>query len=229
MDVKPITQTKLDLKYYQPGKYLKPFDEQRAESTSANKDVSLNSLAYNKVINMKKQVEDGKKSNLADNITSGRQLDPKDFARRTINQSPDIRMSHNGKLVAEKILQASKDEQEYYLNKKIYTKEQSQAPSHYKAQIPDYMRVLDRPNNKTDLEKAATDGMISVISKNQGWITLSPRTMNRKNPVERGAAMGGDVTKTSILTPSWMQIGFPRNSQDFMRSSIQGGLKQENN
>ena len=51
------------------------------------------------------------------------------------------------------------------------------------------------------------DGMITIVSKNQGWITVTPRSMNRKRPVEKG--VGGDVTKTSILTPSWMKIEAP--------------------
>lgn len=89
------------------------------------------------------------------------------------------------------------------------------------------MRILDKPTNQIDLNKAP-DGMISIVSKNQGWITVTPKSMNRKKPLEKGG-IGGDATKTSILTPSWMQIGFPKNQTDFMKGTCQGGLRQENN
>lgn len=51
--------------------------------------------------------------------------------------------------------------------------------------------------------------MVTVISKNQGWITLRPNDMNRKKPLERDFC-ANDNTKTSILTPSWMQIPVDR-------------------
>lgn len=62
------------------------------------------------------------------------------------------------------------------------------------------------------------DGMISVISKNQGWITVTPRSLNRKKPVEK--CIDGDATKTSILTPSWMQIGYEKNKSDTMKATF---------
>lgn len=58
--------------------------------------------------------------------------------------------------------------------------------------------------------------MIHIVSKNQGWITVTPRSMNRKNPLEKGG-INGDVTKTSILTPSWMHLNYPKNKTDFMK------------
>ena len=49
-------------------------------------------------------------------------------------------------MICEKVLYASKDEQDYF-NKshKIYTKEKE--VSNYTRQMPDYMRILDRPVN----------------------------------------------------------------------------------
>ena len=75
--------------------------------------------------------------------------------------------------------------------------------------------------------------MVTVISKNQGWITLTPKTMNRRKPLEREGA-ANDNTKTSILTPSWMQIPIDKNSapkSDPMGLAIFGGgiLRKENN
>lgn len=56
-------------------------------------------------------------------------------------------MSINGKRVYEKMLCATKDEQEYFNNKKIYSKDEGPSPSKYKRQIPDYFRMLDDPQN----------------------------------------------------------------------------------
>ena len=44
--------------------------------------------------------------------------------------------------------------------------------------------------------------------------------------------MGGDVTKTSILTPSWMKLDYQNApTRDPMKSTVQKGaaLRQENN
>lgn len=71
--------------------------------------------------------------------------------------------------------------------------------------------------------------MISVIDKNNGWITLTADMKDRRNYLEKGG-IGKDVTKTSILTPSWMQIGYPRNTTDNMKPMVERfGLRQENN
>ena len=53
--------------------------------------------------------------------------------------------------------------------------------------------------------------------------------MNRKHPYEKGG-IGGDATKTSILTPQWMQTTFPKNKSDNMARSVERfGLRAENN
>ena len=75
------------------------------------------------------------------------------------------------------------------------------------------------------------DGMVSIVSKNQGWITVSPKNMNRKFPIEKQASLAGDSTKTSILTPSWMKIDYSQAPQkDPLRATVQlNGLRAENN
>ena len=42
--------------------------------------------------------------------------------------------------------------------------------------------------------------------------------------------MSDDATATSILTPTWMQIGYPKNTSDPMKATTEkGGLREENN
>jgi hypothetical protein len=71
--------------------------------------------------------------------------------------------------------------------------------------------------------------MVTIVSKNQGWITVTPNRQNRKRPLEKGDG-SGDATKTSILTPSWMAPQYPKNTTDPMKGSIEKfGLRAENN
>lgn len=110
-----------------PGKYLHPYEDQRNDP-DANKDVSLNSISFNRIFNKKKHLEDYKKSTI-EGIPAGGLLDKNDFNQRrksNSNYSPreqQLRMSENGKLICEKMMQATRDETEYFNNKKIYTKE----------------------------------------------------------------------------------------------------------
>jgi len=83
--------------------------------------------------------------------------------------------------------------------------------------------------NKKSIADHGVDGMVTIVSKNQGWITVSPTNIDRKHPVEKGG-IGGDVTKTSILTPSWMNLQYPKNKSDSMMATVEKfGLRNETN
>lgn len=54
--------------------------------------------------------------------------------------------------------------------------------------------------------------------------------MSRKDPLEKGSKKAGDVTNTSILCPTWMQIGFPKNKYDPMKPTAEKfGIREEKN
>ena len=55
-------------------------------------------------------------------------------------------------------------------------------------------------NQKKIQEINNNSELLQVVSKNQGWITVNTNTLDRKRPYEKGG-IGGDATKTSILTP----------------------------
>ena len=42
-----------------------------------------------------------------------------------------------------------------------------------------------------------------MISRNNGWLTVDPNTMSRKNAYEK--KVKGDIHKTSSMSPQWMQ------------------------
>lgn len=80
----------------------------------------------------------------------------------------------------------------------------------------------------SDVDKT---GMVTIVSKNQGWITVTPQTMNRRKPLERGGN-ANDNTKTSILTPSWMQIPVEPTKvpkSDPLEATLFGTLRKETN
>lgn len=53
---------------------------------------------------------------------------------------------------------------------------------------------------------------ISIISKFQRWITVTPKTKNRKRPLERERIQSMD--KTSKIMPKWMQ---PMHSEKIIK------------
>lgn len=102
-------------------------------------------------------------------------------------------------------MRQTKDRDEYFNSKRVFTGGHNPKTKLYKEQIPEYFRILDNPRNKKTVYDHSNDGMVGVISKNSGWITVTPDKMNRRNPVEKQGP-GTDARQTSILTPSWMQI-----------------------
>jgi hypothetical protein len=148
------------------------------------------------------------------------QKDPRSITTRERKQ---------GKLITEKVMYTTKDEHEYFKRThKIFTKD-ALKDSTYKRQIPDYLRLMEDPRNQVKLTDVDKTGMVTVISKNQGWITLTPRSMNRRKPLERGGN-ANDNTKTSILTPSWMQIPTDLSAvpkDDTFKQTVFGNLRAE--
>lgn len=101
----------------------------------------------------------------------------------------------------------------------------------YQKTTPEYLRTLDNPKNIADPTKAiGFNGTITVISKNQGWITIDPKNPDRKKPVEK-YAVSDDATASSKLTPNWMQCQYPKNKSDFMKSVVPNttNLREESN
>lgn len=124
-----------------------------------------------------------------------------------------------GKEIAEVMLRQVTDENSYYKNKK-HTFMTGQNQGHYHKTTPEYLRILDRPQNQVDpTNTKGFDGTMTIVSRNQGWITVTPKHKNRKKPVEK-FGVSGDAAKTSALTPNWMQCQYPKNATDIMKSTV---------
>jgi len=54
--------------------------------------------------------------------------------------------------------------------------------------------------------------MVQIVSKANGWITVSPKTLNRKRPIEKERL--GDASKVNVLSPTWMQVSHKRPGAD---------------
>ena len=81
--------------------------------------------------------------------------------------------------------------------------------------MPDYLRHLDNPANNIDVAKeAATKNKdtMTVVSKINGWITVDPDTMNRREAYEKRRRLS-NIRKTSMMAPTWMQCHAQRDEQ----------------
>ena len=74
---------------------------------------------------------------------------------------------------------------------------------------------MDDPRNRNQNHKEA-DGtplqMMQIISKTQGWITVTPELQNRKAPIEKMRL--GDASKVNVLSPKWMQVTHEKPGPD---------------
>ena len=52
---------------------------------------------------------------------------------------------------------------------------------------------------------------VTLISRNNGWLTVDPITMSRKNAFEK--RVKGNLHKSSHMSPSWMQTGAQRDEE----------------
>ncbi len=52
-----------------------------------------------------------------------------------------------------------------------------------------------------------------MLSKINGWITVDPQTMNRREAFEKRKST--NVQKESLMAPNWMQIESTKDTQRF--------------
>ena len=238
INVKAVTQTRFSKRHYRPDKYLKPEEGvMKIDSHAAD-----NNLTRNKVNNMKKDIETNRKiqqNNFgapSNEFNVAKCMDKTNFEKQRNKQLNSKRSTHGqmrpsrGKEIAEVMLRRVGDENDYYNNKK-HTFMTGSTQGNYQKTTPEYFRILDKPQNKVDpCSSKGFDGTMTIISKNQGWITVTPKNKNRKKPVEK-FGVSGDAAKTSKLTPNWMQCQYPKNTTDNMRSVVPNtmNLKKEQN
>ncbi len=76
-------------------------------------------------------------------------------------------------------------------------------------------------NQKTVKDAPGFDGTMTILSRNAGWITVTPERKDRKKPIEK-FGMGGDASKTSKLTPAWMQTNYGKPKHNNMKAGLPG-------
>ena len=67
---------------------------------------------------------------------------------------------------------------------------------------------------------------MTILSRNAGWITVTPERKDRKKPIEK-FGMGGDASKTSKLIPAWMQTNFGKPKENNMKAGLPGPIVKE--
>lgn len=71
----------------------------------------------------------------------------------------------------------------------------------YQGSVPDYLKIEEHyldPKNVKHPEK------IAVISKNNGWLTVDSKTLNRQQAFEK-VIKSSNLKQTSATSPDWMQ------------------------
>jgi hypothetical protein len=101
----------------------------------------------------------------------------------------------------------------------------------YPFNMPSYFRQMDNPNYR-EIKHTNVNGdpldMIHVVSRNQGWITLEPETMDRKHPIEKKKL--GNVKEVNVLSPIWMQVTHKKPDADYLKAvSILGDNRTKAN
>lgn len=87
---------------------------------------------------------------------------------------------------------------------------------------PEWFKVTEKPEHqKTVKDAPGYDGTMTILSRNAGWITVTPKRQDRKKPIEK-FGMGGDASKTSKLTPAWMQTVFEKPKYNSMKAGLPG-------
>ena len=66
---------------------------------------------------------------------------------------------------------------------------------------------------------AKNEDTINILSKHQSWITTSPRTNDRKHPLEKKKA--SNMEETSKVMPKWMEIKYKKTKHEDNLKSIE--------
>lgn len=91
---------------------------------------------------------------------------------------------------------------------------------------PEWFQVVtDEKNKKTDQLIAKNEETLSVLSRYKSWITVTPKSKNRRLPLEKMKIEKFD--ETSRIMPNWMQIKAKKDKELFemMRSSEYNSIR----
>ena len=187
-------------------------------------DINNNNLHLNKIQNQIKDVEINRKAQQinydkpVNEFAVAKCMDKSNFEKLRGQNVDSKRSTHSntmragrGREIAEVMLRRVADEN-------TFGKTDTKGP--YQKTTPDYFRILEKPQNQVDPTSGkGFDGTMMIVSRNQGWITVTPKNKNRKKPVEK-YGVSGDAAQTSKLTPNWMQCKHPKNKTDTMKAVI---------
>ncbi len=79
---------------------------------------------------------------------------------------------------------------------------------------PEWFKVVtDEKNQKFDAIIAKNEETLSILSRYKSWITVTPKSKNRKLPLEKMKIKHFD--ETSRIMPNWMQIKAKKDKELF--------------
>ena len=83
----------------------------------------------------------------------------------------------------------------------------------YRESLPNYLRLHENAAYDLPKEKIAGNaGILTVMSRVNGWLTVTPNKMSRTKPLEKESptnnpmgSVATDQNDISKLSPTWMQ------------------------
>ena len=95
-------------------------------------------------------------------------------------------------------------------------------------EAPDWFHVVnDNKIKKWNQKFIDNDDPLSVFSRYQKWITVTPRNKNRRKPLEKIKI--SKMEETSKVMPKWMQItGKDKKLEDTMKASEYTSMRDVN-
>ena len=153
-----------------------------------------NNKENNKISAKSQKVISNKELPKTKNTTGLQYIDPNDYTKQQLK--PNYLYFDKNR---NQMLKNRKWSTKFFDNKKNKTchKISKEAPEWFNI-LPDWK--IEQFNNYL----AKNEDTINIISKHQSWITVSPRTKDRKRPLEKMKAENMEVT--SKIMPKWMEI-----------------------
>lgn len=145
-----------------------------------------------------------------------------------INKNLDLKNSDNIKTLTENNFYFDKNNKIMIHYPKNFFKKEPEKQNRTKVSkaAPDWFQVVtDEKNKKIEEKIANNEETLFLLSRYNRWITVTPKSKNRRLPLEKMKIEKLD--STSRITPNWMQIRAKKDMElfDMMRSAEYNSMR----
>ena len=149
-------------------------------------------------------------------VSNNKFLEKKQDLSKTLDfkQNKTKYTSENSKELTENNLYFDKNNKQMVHYPKNFFKKEAEKKNRTRVSTegPEWFKVVtDEKNQKFDDIIAKNEETLSVFSRYNKWITVTPKTKNRRRPLEKMKIEKMD--ETSKIMPNWMQIKAKKDMQ----------------